>query len=172
MARKYVVWIDEVWTEFNKLWPAVKSVRVYLKADPTHEPRNVTIAEIDLGKGYATKMVPQATILRGVLWNDDEVPVEWTGALTANILATPKGTGLVNQPISFASSSVVILHTVVKYEWSFDGGATYTEGDRMVSHTFETPGTYRVFLRITNDADEVDRSKVLNYVVAAAPAGG
>jgi len=167
MPKIYVLWIGDAWTEYTKLLPAIKALRDYLTANPTLEPQRIGINVVDTDKGYTTQAVSPTTIIRGVMWKDAEVPTEWTGALDANFVAIPP-IGLVNLPITFASMSVAKGYTIAKYEWSIDGGATWTVGDKAYTHTFTTPGTYQIVLRITDDGGDKDKSKVLDYVVIGA----
>ncbi len=59
------------------------------------------------------------------------------------------------EPISFdASSSKDPDGSVAKYEWDFDGNGTYeTSGgsNPVISHSYATPGTYTVGLRVTDN---------------------
>jgi PKD repeat protein len=164
MPKKYILLIGDAWTEYNKIWPAIKALRDYLTANPTLEPQRIVINLVDTDKGYISQAVPYTTLLRGVTWKDAEVPVEWTGALDANFVAIPP-IGIVNLPITFASMSVAKGYTIVKYEWSIDGGATWAVGDKAYKHTFTTPGKYQIVLRITDDGGDKDKSIVLEYVV-------
>jgi len=173
MPKIYVLWIGDAWTEHNKLWPAIKALRDYLTANPTLEPQRIGISVVDTDKGYTTQAVSYTTIIRGVMWRDAEVPTEWTGALDAIFVAIPP-IGIINIPITFASMSVAKGYTIAKYEWSIDGGVTWTVGEKAYTHTFTTPGKYQVVLRITDDGGDKDKSKVLDYVVieAKGPMGG
>jgi len=164
MTKKYVLRINETWTEYNKLWPAIQALRDYLKGNLTFEPQNVRISLVDLDHGYFKKDISLETILRGVLWTDAQVPVEWTGSITANIVADAPIVAI-NEPAIFSSTSTSLLHHIVKYEWSYNGGATWEVGGRSYTHIFTTPGTYQVVLRITDDGGDRDKSRVLNYVV-------
>jgi YD repeat-containing protein len=73
---------------------------------------------------------------------------------TASFTATPsvqkKG-----EPISFsAAGSSDPDGTIAKYEWDFDGNGTYeTNGgsNPVISHSYTTPGTYTVGLRVTDN---------------------
>jgi len=165
--RKYILYIDNEWTEYNKMWTAIKYLRNYLKTNLTAEPHRIKLVEVDVSGGYKTIEIPLETILRGVLWSDTDVPEEWTGSLIARFKGYPE-TAAVNTLIRFSSGSYASHFKIVKYEWSFDNGVTWTEGDKFVEHTFTTTGTYKVLLRITNDAGDIDKSKVLDYVVIGA----
>ena len=164
MAIKYVVRIDNTWSEYNKLWNAIKSIRNFLKDNLEYEPITISITKVNTDRGYESKQIPWVTILRGIMWNDNEVPLDWTGSLQANIyLEFPQG--VVGTPSIFTSNSLTFGFKIVLYEWSFDGGVTWQEGTVRQLHTFDTAGTYKIFLRITNDVGDVDKSKALNYVV-------
>ena len=167
MPKIYVLWIGDAWTEYNKLLPAIKALRDYLTANPTLEPQRIGINVVDTDKGYTTQAVSPTTILRGVMWQDADVPTEWTGSLAAIFVAIPL-IGLVNLPITFASMSVAKGYTIEKYEWSIDGGATWTDGGKAYTHTFATSGKYQIVLKITDDGGGMDKSKVLDYVVIGA----
>jgi PKD repeat protein len=73
---------------------------------------------------------------------------------TASFTATPsvqkKG-----EPISFSGAgSSDPDGTIAKYEWDFDGNGTYeTNGgsNPVISHSYTTPGTYTVGLRVTDN---------------------
>jgi len=167
MPKKYILWIDDTWTEYSKIWPAIKALRDYLTANPTFEPQRIVINVVGTDKGYTTQAVSYMTLLRGVMWRDADVPAEWTGALDAVFVAIPP-IGNINTPTTFASMSVAKGYTIAKYEWSIDGGATWTAGDKSYTHTFTDPGKYQVVLRITDDGGDKDKSKVLDYVVTGA----
>ena len=167
MPKKYILWIGDAWTEYDKIWPAIKALRDYLTANPTHDPQRIAINSVDTDRGYTTQAVSYTTILRGVMWSDADVPTEWTGSLDANFVAIPL-IGIIKFPVTFASMSVAKGYTIEKYEWSIDGGATWTVGDKAYTHTFTTQGTYQIVLRITDNGGDVDKSKVLDYVVTGA----
>ena len=167
MPKKYILRIDSVWTEYNKMWPAIKALRDQLQNDKTFEPQKVSITAVDTDKGYEITPVTFETILRGVSWANADVPDEWTGAINAVIIVNPH-VGIVDKPVTFSSVSSIVGHHITMYEWSYDGGKTYTAGAASDVHIFDTYGFYKVMLRITDDAGDTDVSKMLNYQVMDA----
>ncbi len=73
---------------------------------------------------------------------------------TASFTATPN-VSVKNEPIAFnASGSSDPDGTIAKYEWDFDGNGSYeTNGgsSATINHTYATPGTYTVGLRVTDN---------------------
>jgi YD repeat-containing protein len=73
---------------------------------------------------------------------------------TASFTATPNVTKK-GEPIAFSgAASSDPDGTIAKYEWDFDGDGSYeTNGGASpaISHTYATPGTYTVGLRVTDN---------------------
>jgi YD repeat-containing protein len=73
---------------------------------------------------------------------------------TASFTATPSVV-VKGEPISFSGAgSSDPDGTIAKYEWDFDGNGTYeTNGgsNPVISHSYSTPGTYTVGLRVTDN---------------------
>jgi YD repeat-containing protein len=73
---------------------------------------------------------------------------------TASFTATPSVVKE-GEPISFSGAgSSDPDGTIAKYEWDFDGNGTYeTNGgsNPVISHSYTTPGTYTVGLRVTDN---------------------
>ncbi len=54
------------------------------------------------------------------------------------------------------------------WEWEFEGGTPSTSTDQHPSVTYNTPGTYDVYLKVTNDFGDDDELKV-GYIVVDLP---
>jgi PKD repeat protein len=73
---------------------------------------------------------------------------------TASFTATPN-VSIKNEPIAFnGAGSTDPDGTIAKYEWDFDGNGSYeTNGGASptINHTFTTPGSYTIGLRVTDN---------------------
>ena len=82
---------------------------------------------------------------------------------------------LTGQAAAFdASGSAVPGGTISNFGWDFDGSGGYgtdTGTTGTVSHTFSTPGTYQVEVRVTRPGGRVDRASTQVDVFPAPPAG-
>jgi PKD repeat protein len=72
------------------------------------------------------------------------------------------------------SGSVIPGSTITDYAWDFDGSGSYAVdggASPTISHTFATPGTYSVQLRVTRSDGEIDQTSMPIRVFLAPPTG-
>jgi len=95
------------------------------------------------------------------------------GAAGASFLAPTHA--LTGSAVTFdASPSAIPYSTVADYAWDFDGSGSYAVdggGAATVSHTFTTPGTYQVQLRVTRAGGRVDLASATILVTPQPPPG-
>ncbi|MEO8715244.1 MAG: PKD domain-containing protein, partial [Acetobacteraceae bacterium] len=79
-------------------------------------------------------------------------------APTAAFAFSPSPLAIAGQPVSFdGSGSSDTSGTITDYTWDLDGSGSYatdTGTNPQTTHTFSAPGTYKVSLRVTNDAGQ------------------
>ncbi len=82
---------------------------------------------------------------------------------------------LTGQAVTFnGAPSTLPYSTVADYAWDFDGSSSYAVdggASPTVSHTFATPGTYTVQLRVTRAGGRMDSVAAAIQVAPAPPAG-
>jgi len=70
-------------------------------------------------------------------------------------VAESEGGLLVETDATFSEASRGATR-IVRYEWDWDDGAGFVEGNVTASHFYDEPGAYRVALRVTDDQDRAD----------------
>jgi PKD repeat protein len=82
---------------------------------------------------------------------------------------------LTGTPVSFdGSASAIPYSKVTDYAWDFDGSSNYADDGGTaptISHTFTTPGTYTVQLRVTRAGGRVDLASATIVVAPQPPPG-
>lgn len=88
---------------------------------------------------------------------------------------TSPASALTGQAVTFnASPSELPYSTVTDYAWDFDGSSSYADdaaSSPTINHTFATPGTYTVQLRVTRAGGRVDTVGGTIRIAPAPPPG-
>ncbi|MCX6646234.1 MAG: PKD domain-containing protein, partial [bacterium] len=89
---------------------------------------------------------------------DTPLSVEITSRNPIAVAEADPNPQIVNLPVSFSGSGSNDPDggTIQLFEWDWDNDGTYDETGENVDHTWTSPGTYLVQLRVTDDESETD----------------
>lgn len=89
---------------------------------------------------------------------------------TAQLAFSP-GAPFVGDTISFDATASTDDSAISLYEWDFDDDGSYESTGATIDHTFTTPGTHRVNLRVTDDSGLTGLASA-DVDVSVPPIGG
>jgi PKD repeat protein len=120
--------------------------------------------------GFYTVTLTVTDIMGRTGSRSKSVGIESSGQPNAAFVFSPSAPGLGEEIVFNASSSTAIApRVIVKYEWQF--GTDRTGTGMIVTKRYDTPGTYHVSLKVTDDAGNTGTSSQPVVVGTSSPGG-
>ena len=122
----------------------------------------------EVGSYTVTLTVTDVTGRKGS--RSKSVSVETSGVPNASFVFSPSAPGIGEEIVFNASGATAVApRVIVKYEWQF--GTDRTGSGMIVTKRYDTPGTYIVSLKVTDDAGNVGSASLPVVVGTTSPGG-